>query len=107
MANTFKNAGAQIGTARTVVYSCPPNAQAVIHSLFISNVDGTNDATVNIEITVDGGITYRHIGKSLPVPADSTLIIERSINLESNDILVVTASDYGDVEAVASILEIT
>lgn len=107
MANTFKNAGVQISTSRTTVYTCPSATQAVIHALYISNVDGTNSVDVDIEVTVDGGSTYRYIGKTIPVPADSTLVLDKPINLEASDILAITASAASDVEAVCSILEIT
>lgn len=107
MANTFKNAGVQISTSRTTVYTCPSATQSVIHALYISNVDGTNSVDVDIEVTVDGGSTYRYIGKTIPVPADSTLVLDKPINLEASDILAITASAASDVEAVCSILEIT
>jgi len=106
MANTFKNAGIQVGTSRTTLYTCPASTTAVIHALYISNVDGITGSDVDIEITVDGGTTYRYIGKTLAVPEDSTLVLDKPINLEAGDILAVTASSTGDIEAVCAILEI-
>jgi hypothetical protein len=106
MANSFKNAGIQVGTSRTTLYTCPSGATAVIHALYISNV-GTAASTADIEITVDGGTTYRYIGKGLEIPDDSTLILDKPINLESGDILAITASNSGFIEAVSAILEIT
>jgi len=107
MANAFKNAGVQVGTSRTTLYTCPSGTEAVIHALYVSNVDGANNADVDIEITIDGGTTYRYIGKTIPVPADSTLVLDKPINLEANDVLALTASAASDIEAVASVLEIT
>ena len=106
MANTFKKAGIQVGPSRTTLYTCPAATTAVIHALYISNVDGTIGSDVDIEITVDGGTTYRYIGKTLAVPEDSTLVLDKPINLEAGDILAVTASSTGDIEAVCAILEI-
>jgi len=105
--NTFKNAGSAIGTSRTTLYTCPAATQAVIHALYISNIDGSNDADVSIEVTVDGGSTYFHIGKTVPVPADATLLLDKPINLEAGDILGLTASVAGDLEVFASVLEIS
>ncbi len=105
MANTFKNAGIQVGTSRTTLYTCPASTTAVIHALYISNV-GTANATADIEITIDGGTTYRYIGKGLEIPDDSTLILDKPINLEASDILAITASSAGSIEAVSAILEI-
>jgi len=65
MANAFKNAGVQVGTSRTTLYTCPSGTEAVIHALYVSNVDGANNADVDIEITIDGGTTYRYIGKTI------------------------------------------
>ena len=45
MANTFKNAGVAIGTSNTTLYTCPASTTTVVHAVYISNVDGTNDAT--------------------------------------------------------------
>ena len=106
MANSFKNAGAAIGSTRTVLYTCPNASEAVIHALFISNVDTSVQGTVNIEITVDGGTTYRHIGKNIPIPPESTLTLEKPINLEANDKIALTANQSNVLEVVASILEV-
>jgi len=104
MANTFKNAGIAIGTSRTTLYTCPAATQAVIHALYISNVDGVNDADVTVEITVNS--TYFHVAKTVPVPADATLLLDKPMNLEAGDIIALTASTAGDLEVFASILEI-
>lgn len=107
MANTFKNAGTAIGASRTTLYTAPAGTQAVIHAIYISNVDGESTADVSIEITTDGGTTYFHVAKTVPVPADATLILDKPMNLEAGDILALTASVAGDLEVFASILEIT
>ena len=107
MANTFKNAGVQVGTSRTTLYTCPAGKQAVIHALYLSNTDGTSPVSADIEITIDGGTTYRYIGKTLLVPEDSTLIPDKPINLEAADVLAITASAASRLEAVCAILEIT
>jgi len=104
--NTFKNAGIAIGTSRTTLYTTPAATQSVIHALYISNIDGVNDADVTVEITVDGGTTYFHVAKTVPVPADATLLLDKPMNLEAGDIIALTASVAGDLEVFASILEI-
>jgi hypothetical protein len=107
MANSFKNAGVAVGTSRTTLYTCPAGKESVIHALYISNIDGLNPAEATIEITIDGGTTYRHVGKTLNVPEDSTLVFDKPINLEAGDILAVTSSTASTLEAVCAILEIT
>jgi len=111
MANSFKNAGVAItSTARTTVYTCPttvPITTTILHAIYISNVDGTNSVNVTVEATVDGGTTYRKIGYLLPVPPNSTLILDKPVNLEGADILAVTASAANDLDVFCSVLEVT
>ena len=107
MANTVKNAGVAVGNTRTTVYTCPGSTQAVVNAVYLSNIDGVNSVDASIECTTDGGSTYFYIGKTLPVPADSTLVLDKPVNLEANDILAVTASATGDLQCVIGILEIT
>ena len=108
MANTFKNAATGSNTSITTLYTCPSATSAVIHALYVSNVDGANDATCNITISGSANFTTRrHIMKTVNVPADSTLIIEKPINLGAGDKLETQASADDDVDVFASILEIT
>ena len=114
MASSFKNAGMTVVTsdnASANFYTCPSATVAVIHALYISNKSSTNVANVDVKVTVDGGTTFRHIGKSLQVPIENTLVLDKPINLEANDIIRIVAelnedSTSPDVEVFASILEI-
>ena len=89
-------------------YTCPGATSAVIHALYVSNVDGANDASINVTISGSANFTTRrHIMKTVNVPADSTLIVEKPINLGAGDKLETQASANDDLEVFASILEIT
>ena len=107
MANTFVNAGVAVGTSRTTVYPCPAATQAVVNAVYLSNVDGTNSVDASLECTTDGGSTYFYIAKTVPVPGDSTLVVDKAVNLEAGDILAATASATGDLQCVVGVLEIT
>jgi len=107
VANAFKNAGVAVLATRTTLYTCPSATEAVVHALYISNVDGTNSADITVEATIDGGTTYRTIIQAAPVPAGGTIVFDKPINLEASDILAVTASVASDLESFASVLEIT
>ena len=107
MANTFKNATVAVGNTNTTLYTCPAATTAVIHAVFISNVDGVNDASIDVIVTDSSEGSDFHIMKTVNVPADSSLVIEKPINLEATDILKVKASATGDLEAFASVLEMT
>ena len=94
------------------LYTAGGGETAVIHALYISNKSEYSTAKVNVKVTIDGGTTYRHIGRNLEVPASNTLTLDKPVNLENNDVLRVVAdpspdSTSVDVEAVASILAIT
>jgi|TARA_R110000751_G_scaffold303198_1_gene417708 hypothetical protein len=107
MANTFKNQGAAITTAGAIVYTAPAATQSVIHSCYISNIDGTSSADVSIKARATSGDTYYHVAKTVPVPADSTLVLDKPIDLEATGDVFMTSSATGDLEVVMGILEIT
>ena len=116
MANAFTNAGVAIGNSATTVYQVPANTDsAVVHSIYIANIDGTNSATVNIEVSTDGAgsANFFHVAKTVQVPADSTLILDKPVNLfntnnaSAGDLMRATASAAGDLECFISILEIS
>ena len=71
----------------------------VIHAVYISNVDGTNDATIDLYVTDTSAGSDFYIMKTVDVPADSTLVIEKPINLEAGDVLKMIHSANGDLQA--------
>ena len=72
-----------------------------INALYVSNVDGTNNADLNVDIYRSS--TAYHVAKTVNVPADATLdVISKSIYLEEGDSLRLTASANSDLEAVCS-----
>ena len=108
MANTFVNAGdVDISTSGDIIYTCAASTECLVHALYLSNIDGTNSVDATVEVTFDGGTTYVPVAKTVPVPADSTLILDKPLNLQAGDKLKVTASVAGDLAAFASVLEIT
>jgi len=114
MASAFKNAGMSVVTtdnASANLYTAS-GVTAVVHAVYISNKSSSNEANVDVKVTTDGGSTFYHIGKSLRIPVENTLVLDKPINLETNDILRVVAevnpdSSSPDVEVYASILEIS
>ena len=116
MANAFTNKGVAILATATDIYQVPSTVNSsVVHSIYIANVDGTNAATVNIEVSTDGAgsANFFHVAKTVQVPADSSLILDKPINLRNastgtgGDKMRATASAAGDLECFISILEIT
>jgi len=113
VASTFKNAGAALGTSDSgSIYTAGGSVYAVIHALYISNHESSESINVHVKVTIDGGSTFRHVGKGLSVPANNTLVLDKPINLEPNDILRVYADVLSDssvptAEVFASILEVS
>ena len=115
MASTFKNAGITVPVVDTSagnLFAAGASSTAVIHALYISNKSSTNIAKINIKVTTDGGSTFFHVGRRLEDDVNNTLVLDKPINLEPNDILRVYAdpnpdSSSVDVETYASILEIS
>ena len=115
MPNAFTNAGVAIGATATTIYQVPIGTDSsVVHSIYIANVDGVNSATVNIEVSTDGAgaADFFHVAKTVQVPADSSLILDKPINLRNannasaGDLIRATASDPSDLQAFVSVLQI-
>lgn len=105
-------------TGKTAVQAVTTSATAIVtnsaasgkvfkvNALYVSNVDGTNAADINVDLYRSS--TAYHIAKTVSVPADATLdIISKSIYLEEGDTLRLTASANSDLEAVCSYEEIS
>lgn len=107
MANTFKNASSVVNVSPgTVLYTTPSDTQSVIHTLSLSNVSG-NPHEVTIQfVDLSLGVT-RNILTNAPVPAGSSLVFPKPINLEAGDSIRIVASDASVIESFASILEIS
>ena len=108
MDNTFKSAASGSTITIQTLYTCPVATSGVVHAIYLSNIDGTNDAT--IDVSISGSANFddrRYIMKTVDVPADSTVVIEKPINLGAGDKLETKASANGDIDVFASILEIT
>ena len=100
---TGKTAVQAVTTSATaIVTNSAASGQVLkVNALYVSNIDGTNAADINVDIFRSS--TAYHIAKTVSVPADATLdIISKSIYLEEGDTLRLTASANSDLEAVCS-----
>ena len=105
---TGKSAVLAITTSATAIVTNSASSGKVfkVNALYVSNVDGTNNATVNVDLYRSS--TAYHIAKTITVPADSTLdVISKAIYLEEGDALRLTASAASDLEGVCSYEEIS
>jgi len=105
---TGKTAVLAVGTSASAIVTNSAASGKVfkINALYVSNVDGTNAADVNVDLFRSS--TAYHVAKTVSVPADATLdIITKAIYLEEGDALRLTASAVSDLEAVCSYEEIS
>lgn len=105
---TAKTAVQAVGTSPTAIVSNAASSGKVIkiNALYVSNVDGTDNAEINVDLYRSS--TAYHIAKTVVVPADATLdVISKAIYLEEGDTLRLTANAASDLEAVCSYEELS
>lgn len=104
---TGKTAVQAVGTSATAIVTNSAASGKVfkVNALYVSNVDGTNNADITVDI-FRSSTAYR-IAFTVVVPADAVLdVITKAFYLEEGDTLRLTASAAGDLEAVCSYEEI-
>ena len=67
MANTFKNAGAAVGTGNTTIYTAPGSTTSVIHAIYFTNVHASADATIDVWVTDTSAGSDFYISKNVKV----------------------------------------
>ena len=102
--NGITVAGA-VTTSNADIVDVPADKLYKVNVLYVSNVDGTNDATVSVSVSVDNGSNYYHLAKTVTVPADSTLVItskDTSFYLEEDRAIRANASNASDISLMVS-----
>ena len=107
MASSFKNAHTTVTTSDTDLYVANGVNQlsAVVHGLFLSNTGDTANVAVTVKVFDFTNNNARTILSNTPIPANSTLTLDKPLNLEPNDKIIVSATN-SDCEAFASVLEL-
>ena len=103
-----KTAVQAVTTSATAIVTNSASSGKVlkVNSLYIANIDGTNSATVNVDLYRSS--TAYHLAKTITVAADSTLdFLSNSIYLLEGDTLRLTASANSDLEGVCSYEDIS
>jgi hypothetical protein len=109
LANTFKNGYKDLTASnQDIVPAIASATTAIVLTIRCTNVDGTNDQTVDVEV-VDGTSGASYIAKGITVPAGSSLELAGTskIVLETGDKIQALAGASGDIEVFVSYLEIT
>ena len=109
MAEAFKNAYLDVTSSAQTIYTAPGSTESVVITLRITNVDGAADDTITADV-IDASSGNSRIAFTISVPADTSLELagESKIVLEAGDKIDLTGGNSsGDLEAFASVLEIT
>ena len=91
--------GALTTTLTTDLLTCASNKLLKVNAIIVSNIDGTNAATVTMGI-IKSGSSVVLFASTIAIPADATLVLidkNSSIYLEEGDILEGGASANGDL----------
>ena len=110
MAETFKANHVALTTSnQDIVPAVAASTQTIALTIRATNVDGTNNATVDVQVVDTGGSPTAYIAKGMTVAAGGSIEIagNSKIVLEPGDKIQALASASGDVEMFVSYLEIT
>jgi hypothetical protein len=108
----FNSASQAVTSSETTIFTAPSDAGdiAIILSLRITNIDGTNDDTITANIYQSDGTTKKAaIASTINVPANSSIELAGTskIVLEAGEIVKLQgAATSGDLEAYCSVLEL-
>lgn len=104
---TFKNATKAIAATDTnysTVYTAP--GMAVIHAMYISNNSIGSNAEVTLEVVDDSAGFDIPILDRVPIRANTTLVLEKPINLETGDSIQIKSATGVAITAFASVMEV-
>jgi hypothetical protein len=106
MANTYKNAAVVMtSTGATDLYSCPANTRAIVQSVNVANIDGSDRYVTVTWFDSSTAQNYTLLYNGL-IPAGTALnALDVPLVLEPGDIVRVQASAANTLHATASILQ--
>ena len=100
---------ANISTSDDAIITVSADKLVKINSLLISNIDGTNAASITATVKDSSDNVLGYIAKTITVPPDSTLVLiskDTTIYLKETQKLTLDASLNGDLSAVCSYEEL-
>lgn len=104
---TFKNATAIIPDASTsyaTIYSA--SGTTVVHAIYISNNSVGGNAEVVLEVVDSSAGVNIPILDKVPLRANTTLMLEKPINLEASDSVRIKSNTGVAITAFASVMEV-
>jgi hypothetical protein len=104
---TFKNATVAIQDTNTnysTLYTA--TGTTVIHAVYISNNSTGSNADVTLEVVDNSATINIPILDKVPLRANTTLVLEKPINLEANDSVRMKSNTGCPITAFASVMEV-
>ena len=111
MAIEYKNVQVDVtDTSLTTVYTVPTATSSIVKSVRVVNVDPSNAAIVSLNVVTSAGVSYaldinRTISAFMKVTADS--FHSNPLILEASEVLKIQNSAAGQLNVVASIMQVT
>jgi hypothetical protein len=109
MAIAFKNTSTTITTADTLetLYTAGASINgSIVHAIYISNKLITGGIVVSLVLRDASAATDKYIMKDITVFKNTTLVVDKVVNLEPNDALKLQSSST-DCDVVMSVLELS
>ena len=105
--NVFKSVVAAVPSTGADIYPGPGGSkQAIVHSIYVSNVHASDPASIDIKVKNVTGDTYTHIAKNVPIPYGSSLVFDKPVDMSATGKIWMEATDALHLETVLGILEI-
>ena len=102
-----KSKGQAITTSLADVITCAADKVLKVNSIYVANIDGSNNVEVDVGFYDSSETTTFYIIKTLVVPADATIdVLSNSIYLEEGDKIQVLAGAASDAQIVVSYEEL-
>jgi uncharacterized protein with NRDE domain len=103
----FKNKSLKISdTDQNFNTLCTADSATVIHSIYISNNSVGANAEIVLEVVDGSTMVSVPILDRVPLRANTTLMLEKPINLESTDSVRVKSSTGCPITVFASVMEV-
>ena len=109
MAIAFKNTSTSVTTADTMqtMYTAPGSVNgSIVHAIYIANKLMTSAIVCSLVLVDDSATTEKYIMKDITVFKNTSLVVDKVVNLEPGDSLKLQSSST-DCDVVMSVLELS
>ena len=109
MAIAFKNTSTTITTADTMqtMYTAPGGVTgSIVHAIYIANKNISSAIVCSLVLVDNSATTEKYIMKDITVFKNTSLVVDKVVNLEPNDALKLQSSST-DCDVVMSVLELS